>query len=164
MQVVDCLQGAKIQISGNARAVYKPRNIEEFMNFYDIKHTKTTATFYKAVHKQSTKNGVMYISDYDDEFIYEIGKKAISNNFDSNIENICSYGIHISPLGWALDFGRNWDNLAILEVKAKIKDVLVPKNTNGKVRAPEVEIIREVSLEECGLFGKILAKRNAATA
>ena len=62
-------------------------------------------------------------------------------------------------MNWALDYGRNWSNLAILEVKVKIKDILLPKYSDGKVRAPEVEIIREVPLEECGLYGHILAKR-----
>ena len=30
---------------------------------------------------------------------------------------------------------------------------------NGKVRTSEAKVIREVPLEECGLFGKILARR-----
>ena len=59
---------------------------------------------------------------------------------------------------WALDFGRQWDDLAILEVKAKLDDVIVPPNS-GKVRVGEVTVVREVPLEECGLFGKILARR-----
>lgn len=41
----------------------------------------------------------------------------------------------------------------------KIKDIVLPTNTNGKVRTSEVKVLREVPLEECGVFGKILAKR-----
>ena len=169
VQVVDFLQGATIQLSENARTVYMPRNIEEFMNFYGIKHDKTTAVFYKAVHKRNS--GTLcadgkkvasiseYVSDYDEDFKYEIGKKASSNGFDNNAEEHCGQGIHISHKSWALDFGRNWGDLALLEVKVKIKDILLPKYSDGKVRVPEVEVIREVPLEECGLFGKILLRR-----
>ena len=181
VQVVDFLQGATIRLSGNARTVYMPRNIEEFMNFYGIEHDKTTALFYKAVHKRtqliedepfymakSTNAMIMvkdqhysyeYISDYDEDFKYEIGKKVFSNGFCDNAEETCGRGIHISNKNWALDFGKNWKDLALLEVKVKIKDILLPKYSDGKVRAPKVEVVREVPLEECGLFGKLLLQR-----
>ena len=169
VQVVDFLQGATIQLSENARTVYMPRNIGEFMNFYGIEHDKTTALFYKAVHKRKSSTLYAnskkitsfseYVSDYDEDFKYEIGKKIISNGFDDNPEEHCGKGIHISHKSWALDYGRNWKDLAILEVEVKIKDILLPKHSDGKVRAPQVKVIREVPLEECGLFGKILLKR-----
>ena len=169
-QVVDYLQGATITLSGNARMIFMPRNIEEFMNFYGIEHDKTTAKFYKAVHKR--KIGTLYaddgkkfssvyeyVSDYDGEFKYEIGEMVSSDGFNNDSEEHCGKGIHVSHKSWALDFGRSWDDLALLEVKAKIKDILLPKCSDGKVRVPEVEVIREVPLEECGLFGKILLQR-----
>ena len=49
VQIVDMLQGSKIKVAGNARIVYMPKNIFEFMEFYGVKHSKTKATFYKAV-------------------------------------------------------------------------------------------------------------------
>ena len=169
VQVVDFLQGATIQLSENARTVYMPRNIEEFMNFYGIEHDKTTALFYKAVHKRKSSTLYAdgkevasfseYVSDYDEDFKYEIGKKVASNGFDDNPEEHCGKGIHISHKSWALDYGRNWEDLALLEVRVKIKDILLPKYSDGKVRVPKAEIIREVPLEECGLFGQILLKR-----
>ena len=147
----------RIKLSGNARTVYMPDNIEEFMNFYGIKHTKTKATFYKAVNKYEDGS---YHSNWDSDFIYEIGKKK-KENCDANVDEDCSSGIHISHLNWALDYSRNWNNLAILEVETKISDIVLPKNTDGKVRTSEVKVIREVPLEECGLYGKILAKRRS---
>ena len=54
-QVLDRQDGGKINISGNARIVYMPKNINDFIDFYGIKHTKTKAIFYKAVRKD--KNG-----------------------------------------------------------------------------------------------------------
>ena len=153
-QVVDLLQGAKIKISGNARIVYMPKNIFEFMDFYGIKHTKTKATFYKAVHK---KDGI-YKSHYDSSYYYEIGKiqKVMC---DPTIKNACGQGLHIAHLDWALGFGEDWKDLSILEVETKISDIVMPTDTDGKVRTSELKILREVPLEECGVYGKILARR-----
>ena len=170
VQVVDYLQGATITIFGNARTVFMPRNIEEFMNFYGIEHNKFTAKFYKTVHKREIGTlyaddgkksfpAYEYVSDYDGNFKYRIGEVASSDGFNDNVEECCEKGIHISNKSWALDFGRNWGDFALLEVKVKIKDILLPKYSDGKVRAPKVEVIREVPLAECGVYGKILAKR-----
>ena len=158
-QVVDFLSKGAILLSGNARAVHMPRNIEEFMNFYGIEHDKTTAIFYKAVHKRRTGTLYTYISDFDRLFKYEIGKKIASYGFNNDTGESCGRGIHISNKSWALNYGRNWEDLALLEVKVKIKDILLPKHSDGKVRAPKVEIIREVPFEECGALGQILLKR-----
>ena len=125
------------------------------MNFYGIRHDKTTAIFYKAVHKIRNE----YISDYDPSFKYVINRKAKARGFDNSPYYACAEGIHISHLDWALNYGEPWLDLAIIEVKVKIKDIVLPNETDGKVRVPEAEVIREVPLEECGVYGKILAKR-----
>lgn len=109
----------------------------------------------KAVRKD--EKGV-YRSDWSFDFTYEIGKKK-KEKCDPDVNDNCSYGIHISHLNWALNFGNNWSNLAILEVETKISDIVLPKNTDGKVRTSEVKVLREVPLEECGVYGKMLAKR-----
>ena len=155
VQVVDYLQGATITLNGNARTVYMPKDIEDFMNFYEIKHDKTTAVFFKAVHKRGGK----YISDHDSAFRYMLGQKAKSNGFDDDPDYCCARGIHISHMNWALEFGSDWADLAILELRVKIKDIILPNNSDGKVRVPEAEVIREVPLKECGLYGKHLLKR-----
>ena len=154
VQVIDCLQGAKIQISGDARIVYNPKTIHEFMDFYGIKHDKKKAIFYKAVHEE---NG-QYYSDYRNSYTYDI-QKTIAENCDTNTDIDCSHGIHIATLQWALNYGHDWDNLAILEVETEIKNIILPQNSVGKVRTSECFIVRELPLEECGLYGKILAKR-----
>ena len=156
-QVVDYLQGAKIQISGNARIVYNPKTIHEFMDFYGIKHTKTKAILYKAVHKQCDR----YVSDYRKSFEYSIGSTVLES-CDQNTSKDCGCGIHISHLAWALDFGKNWGDLAILECETKISNIVLPKSSDGKARTSEVKVLREVPLDECGIFGKILAKRLGA--
>ena len=154
-QVLDRQYKGKINIGGNARIVYDPKNINDFIDFYNIKHTKTTATFYKAVRKD--ENGI-YRADRDKSFTYEVGKDK-TEKCDPNTKDDCSYGIHISTLNWALNFGRNWENLAILEVKTRISDIVLPDYSDGKVRTSKVKVLREVPLEECGILGTILAKR-----
>ena len=153
--MVDRLYGnGRIEISGNARIVYMPKCIEDFMNFYDIKHDKKKAKFFKAVHKDA--HG--YFSDYNTDFRYVIGA-TIKENCDTNTGRNCSFGIHIAHRAWALDYGRNWSDLAIIEVETDIDKIVLPEMTDGKVRTSEITVLREVPLEECGVFGKILAKR-----
>lgn len=156
-QILDKQTTGKIKILGNSRKVYMPKTINEFMDFYGIRHTKTKAIFYKAVRKS---NGTYY-SDYKSSFVYEIGKFK-QEECDKNIKDNCSYGIHISHRDWALNFGCDWYNLAILEVETKISDIVMPQSTDGKVRTSKVKVLREVPLEECGTYGKILAKRRKA--
>lgn len=118
------------------------------------KHTKTKAVFYKAVRKIDNK----YVSDWNPNFEYEIGKtKKEICNLDIN-EN-CGQGIHIAHLNWALGFGSDWDNLAIIEVETKIKNIVMPICTEGKVRTSEIKVLREVPLSECGIYGRIIDKR-----
>ena len=155
-QIVDRLSNGKIQINGNARIVYMPKNINDFMDFYGIKHTKTKAIFYKAVHKKDD----VYVSNYDYKFIYRVGETVSLAEINTDVECDCGAGLHISHLHWALDFGSSWNDLAILECETKISDVIMPKNTNGKVRTSKLKVIREIPLEECGVYGKILAKRS----
>ena len=162
VRVIKCSSIARIQISGNARIVYHPKNIEDFMNFYGIKHDKKTAIFYKAVHRREVAENppveCQFVSDYMSVFEYPIGS-IVSAKCDPDISNDCSYGIHISYLEWAIDFGCDWSDMAIIEVETKIKDIILPTNTNGNVRTSEVKVLREVPLEECGVFGKILARK-----
>lgn len=154
VQVIDKQKNGEIQISGNARIVRVPQNINEFLNFYNIKHTNTKAIFYKAVHKTNRKD--VFKSDYDPDFEYIVGQtKTEIYNTDTNLN--CASGIHVSYLEWALDFGSGWDDLAIIECETKISDILIPENTDGKVRTSKIKVLREVPLEECGKYGKILA-------
>lgn len=154
VRVTDYLQGAKIQIYNNARIVYNPKTIHEFLDFYNIKHDEKTAKFYKAVHKIEN----IYFSNYNNDFVYEIGK-VVKEKCDPNVEEDCSNGIHVATLNWALDHGESWDDLAILELEVDIDKIILPTYSYGKVRTSEAKVLREVPLEECGLFGKILAKK-----
>lgn len=88
-----------------------------------------------------------------------VGQYKSEPNIDKDVSNDCGTGIHISTLNWALNFGEGWDDLTIIKVETKIKDIVLPQNTDGKVRTSEVKVLEEVPLESCGVYGKILAKR-----
>ena len=154
VQVVDRLTSGAIWLSSNARKVCMPKTIEEYLNFYDIETDGKTAILYKAVHKQEGE----YVSDYDTTFKYIIGGLITEPNCNTDVDENCGKSIHVSHLNWVLDYGRGWSDLAILELEVQIKDIIMPLNSNGKVRVPKAKVIREVPLSECGLYGKILER------
>lgn len=145
----------RINISGNSRIIHGPTTIKEYVSFYGIKHNEKTGHFFKAVHR--AEDGYLY-SHYDPNFRYAVNK-TICHVCDPDVAEECSYGIHISTLDWALRFGSGWNNLTIIEVEADLDKVVVPVTGDGKVRTSEVKVLREVPLEECGIYGKMLARR-----
>ena len=156
-QVVAASNAAAIQQSGNARIVHMPRTISEYLEFYEIENDGETAKLYKAVHKI----GDIYRSDYTSGCTYAPGETTEADALDKDTGETCGHGIHMAHLDWCLDYGRNWSDLAIIEVEAEIEGIIVPWSGNGKVRAARCKMIREVPLEECGVYGKILAKRRS---
>ena len=154
-QIVDRLFGGRIEITGNARIVYMPKTIEEYCSFYGIKHDKKNGKFFKCVHKKDGR----YFSDNTSYFEYIIGERAVADYLTTNSREDCGHGIHFAHLTWCLDYGKDWKDLAILEVEAELDGIILPDGCPGKVRAAEVTVIREVPLEECGVYGKIIAKR-----
>ena len=146
---------SKIKVSGNARIVCDPRSIDEYVNFYGIENSNGKAKLFKAVRKRDG----LYRSGWDSDFVYTIGKSAVADGFCTDPNEDCGNGIHMAYLSWCLEYGSYWHDLAILEVEVDMSTVVVPKYSSGKVRAPSCKVIREVPLEECGLYGKILARR-----
>ena len=157
-QVVDCTCEHNIYVRGNARIVYNPRNITEYLSHYGIPHSDGKVKLYKAVHKRDGR----YFSHKRDDFEYTIGEMAIADGLTADESVDCGNGIHIAYKEWAVDFGKGWRDLAILEVEADAANIVVPLNGSGKVRTDKVLVLREVPLEECGLLGKILAKNRRA--
>ena len=158
-QIVDAARNNNIEISGNARIVYNPSSIDEYIDFYGLDATDTTVKLYKAVHFYDGK----YHADYNDAFTYTIGETVKPNNgFSDDATLSCGAGIHLAHKAWAVNYGAGWPDFAILECECEKTDVLVPLYSDGKVRARKAKVLREVPLEECGLYGKILAKRRAS--
>lgn len=157
-QVVDVERNNNIKVSGNARIVHNPSTIDEYIDFYGLDATDTTVKLYKAVHFYDGA----YYADYDSSFIYTIDETVTPNNgFTDSVLSSCGAGIHLAHKAWTISYGANWSDLAILECECEKSDVLVPLYSNGKVRARKAKVLREVPLEECGLYGKTIAKRRA---
>ena len=157
-QIVNVARNNNIKVSGNARIVYNPSSIDEYIDFYGLDASDTTVKLYKAVHFY---NGA-YHADYNSSFIYTIDETVTPNNgFSDSVLSNCGAGIHLAHMAWAISYGANWSDLAILECECEKSDVLVPLYGDGKVRARKAKVLREVPLEECGLYGKIIAKRRA---
>ena len=97
--------------------------------------------------------------DFNGRFTYAIGETAKADSLTEDPEIECGHGIHMAHKSWCVSYGRSWPDLAILELEADASGVVVPLNGAGKVRAAEAKVLREVPLEECGLLGKVLARR-----
>ena len=154
-KVVDAHRQGNIKVSGNARIVYNPDNITDWASANGITITEGKIRLYKAVHKRDGK----YVADWDNDFIYTIGVVAEANGFTTDPAEARGQGIHMATLGWSATYGRDWGDIALLELEADADEIVVPLYETGKVRAPKALVIREVPLEEAGIMGKILAKR-----
>ena len=154
-QIVDRSYAHKILVSGNARIVYDPKTIAEYMDYHGLDFTETTGRFYKAVHRAPSGN---YVSDYDPRFHYEIGA-IVKSECSKNTQIECSDGIHMSYLAWAISFGAAWNDLAVLELESDLDKVVLPVG-GEKVRTSAAKVIREVPIKEWGVYGKMIAKRN----
>ena len=153
-QIVQQSDRAKLLISGNARIVTNPHNTSEYCDFYGVPVKDGFATLYKAVRNDLT-------SFHDNSFAYHIGE-ASACQCDPSTDLSCSYGLHVSHLHWALSFGRGYGDFKIIECAVPVDKIITPTNTDGKVRTSELLVIREVPLEECGVYGKIIAKQMTA--
>ena len=155
VQVTDASHKHDIKVSGNARIVYNPRNIDEYIEFYGLEHADGKVKLFKAVRKDDKG----YFSSHSPNFRYVIGETAKADRLDKDVHEDCGHGIHMASKAWCIAFGRSWKDIAILEVEAEISKIIVPVGGCGKVRAAEAKVLREIPLEECGLYGQILAKR-----
>lgn len=156
-QVVDLSQSHRVEVSGNARIVSDPITPKEYAKINDCKLENGYMRLYKAVHKRDGG----YWSHWDPNFKYIIGGEIEADALDTDPMKDCGEGIHAADKSWCVDFGRNWDDLAILEVEMPVDTMVVPINGSGKVRADRARVIREVPLEECGLLGRHLARRKS---
>ena len=159
-QVIATKKKNNIEVSGNSRIVYLPTNINEYTEYYGLQIEKETQKIklYKAVRKYRNSENHFY-SNYDSKFEYTIGEISEVNDFDDDTKISCGRGIHLSYLEYALRFGREWDNLAIIEVECDLDDIVVPQPCEGKVRAKKCKVLREVPIEEFGLYGEIFLKQ-----
>jgi hypothetical protein len=129
-----------IQIKEN---IEKTPTFDLYSKLYPVEVKSKKAILFKSVHKVNGE----YISDKDNNFKYIIGEVK-KENCDESKENSCSYGIHLSNLQWAINFGKEWSDRAILECECDIKDIVVSRDCDGKVRTSKCKILRELNKDE----------------
>lgn len=150
-QIVKRSDTANLTVSGNARIVKLPETPQEYCDFYGIDVTDGNVILYKAVRDN-------YASFHDANFVYSIGETK-TNECDPSTKEVCSYGLHVSHLHWAIKFGRQNGKFKILKCAVPIDEIVVPKHTDGKVRTSELTVLGEVSPEEWGVCGKNVARQ-----
>jgi len=152
IQIVQQSNSAKLLVAGNARIVTMPKTASEYCAFYGIPVKDGTAILHKAVQPDLR-------SYYDSAFQYTIGKE-FKEKCDPSVNRDCSNGLHVSHKSWAIDFGRTHiGQFTILECAVPLDKIVVPVNGTGKIRTSELMVLREVPMEEWGIYGKILAKQ-----
>ncbi len=147
--------GADTDANDTVRCVEPTADIDTFCVDRGIACDGEKSVWYKAVRKRDGR----YIADFDNETVYEIGEVTIANDLDDCRYNECGAGINIAPLRLAVDYGKDWSDLAIIEVEAVTDDIVLPYHSDGKVRVDKVRTVREVPLDECGVLGQMLARK-----
>lgn len=129
-----------------------PTTIEEFCDFHGVTIRDGQAILNKAVQPNLS-------SFHDPSFRYTVGA-TVRHRCDPDPQRQCSTGLHVAHIKWALDFGHAKGTFKILECAVPLDKIILPDDTDGKVRTSELTVLREVPLEECGIYGKMLAKRH----
>ena len=152
VQIAQCSDYATLKIQGNARIVHLPKTTEEYCDFYGVTRKDGCAILYKSVNPDGS-------SFYDRNFAYSVGETKTCE-CDPSKDVQCGSGMHVSHLHWAIDFGRRESRpFKVIECAVPLDKIVVPNNTDGKVRTSGLLVLREVSMEEWGVYGKILAKQ-----
>jgi hypothetical protein len=112
-------------------------------NYKILKKDENTLLLYKAVHK----NNGEYYSNYDIKFNYFLNKTII-DECSKDIRKSCNAGLHVSDLHFAVNFGKNWEDLAILLVEVNINDIVISIDCDGKIRTNKLKVIRELNISE----------------
>ena len=154
VQIIVGYKFVKLDVDDKVSVVLAYDTPEEYCNFYGVKVRDGKAILYKAVDSS-------YRSFYDPNFKYTIGAE-ITEVCDESRDVVCSTGLHVSPLEWALEFGNSGKKIdfKILECSVPLSKIIVPKGTDGKVRTSQLVVLREVPREEWGIFGKVIENDN----
>lgn len=120
---------------------FKP-TFAEFARRYPVQIKGKKAILYKAVHK----NDGRYFSDNIKDFEYKIGK-TYTQKVEKDSES-CGTGLHLAWKIWAVNFGFDWDDMALLECETEIKDIYVAPDCDGKIRTKKLKVLREIPKED----------------
>ncbi|MCF7843883.1 hypothetical protein K9M47_03220 [Candidatus Gracilibacteria bacterium] len=140
---IDLELGADVTFVQIKKTIKEDTTFKMYSKLYPVETKGKKAILYKAVHKRDD----VYFSDYNNSFTYTIGETK-EENCDKNKSESCSAGIHLSHLNWARLFGKNWEDLAILECETDIKDIVVSEDCDGRIRTSKIKVLRELPKDE----------------
>jgi len=106
----------------------------------EIRPKNGKVTLYKKVLK--TDNPNVFKSNYNRNFLYEIGKEAIENDVDEDIMKTCAAGLHFT----SLEFIDCYEGDTIIECEVNVEDILTVQYCI--VRARKYKVIRVCKEEE----------------
>ncbi len=147
---------AQYELLHKARVILPFQGIGDYVEYFGIEERDGKLVLYKSVHSEG--NGA-YHSDHNHYFKYRVGETSTEEKIDMDIQEDCGRGIHVSHMSWALNFGRSWPDLAIIECEVSKDKCVAHEFTDGKIRTSAVKVIREVPREEWGIYGKIIKER-----
>ena len=152
-----CSDDVNYTTSGYARVILPFDGIDSYINYFGIKEkSKDKIILYKAVRKDNY--GVL-TSYWDSEFKYEIGKTAHQADINTDTDEACGVGLHVSTADFVLRNYANRECSVIIECEVPKDKTVVYRFSDGKIRTSELRVLREVPLEELGVYGKIVAKK-----
>lgn len=128
------------------------KSVDDFLNRYAAWFNNRPVTeppapmlriYYKAVHK--TADG-RYISGWDNKTEYVIGE-VVTAALCEDPDLTAVPGIHLASLEFAKNYGKHWNDEAIIEIQVDMNDVVIP-NAKDQIRARCGKVLREVPLDE----------------
>lgn len=140
-QVLDLTKTHNIETFESAKIKFMSDSIDSFLKYYDIPVKDNKVNLYKAVHKVDGR----YISDYNRNFEYKIGAYSVSN-FRRSVLDFLS--LHLSSLPQAVKFGERWPDMAILECRCSMNDILISSDGDNTIKTNKLKVVREVPKEE----------------
>jgi hypothetical protein len=117
----------------------KTKTKQWFLDNYPIEQKGKGIILYKAVHKINDE----YVSDYNQNFKYEIGKTYKHKNV-SKQKGCCAEGLHLSHKYWAVKYGIYWNDYALLKCSTPLSKIVVCDDCDGKIRTSELTVLKEV--------------------
>ena len=129
----------KITTFEMGRYIKPNENINNFAIYHSLEIKDNHIIMYKSVNTDLA-------SFYDSNFKYEVGKIFV-HECDTSVEKNCSFGLHVSSIDFANNFalekvGKN--NFKILECFVPLDKIVLPINSNGKIRTSELYVNRIV--------------------
>ena len=99
---------------------------------------------------ENDRTSPKFTDNHTKKFLYQVGKTYIVTNVDNNIDNYCSYGLHLG----SKDYVRNndWLGSQIIGCIVNPRDIIAVADNASKLRVRKMHIACIISKEELDSF------------